>query len=187
MPNALISQLTVPVEVNGVIQDVTYDIKDAYARQQIINLGHALYWMGVTTTALTDGDTTNPITIGGESVTANVGGVAQYSGTEFVWNGSAWQKLGEGTLGALAYKDSASGTYTPAGSISVSEASDTTTTVNSITDVGALPSFSYNSTTEALTFSAGTLPTKGADTSVVTASGARTATFSGTQDTITVS
>lgn len=187
MPNALISTLTVPVEVNGVIQDVTYDIKDAYARQAIENLGHALYWMGVTTTALTDGDTTNPITIGGESVTANVGGVAQYSGTEFVWNGSAWQKLGEGTLGALAYKDSASGNFTPVGTVSVTDGADTTTTVNSITAVGSLPSFSYDSTTEELTFNAGSLPTKGADTTVVTASGARTATFSGTQGNVIVS
>ncbi len=187
MPNALISQLTVPVEVGGVIQDVTYDIKDAYARQAIADLGHALYWIGVTTTALTDGDTTNPIIVDGTYVTANVGGVAQYDGTEFVWNGTAWQKLGEGTLGALAYKDNATGIYTPSGTISVNQGTDSTTTVNSITNVGSLPSFSYNSSTESLTFSAGSLPTKGANTTVVTASGTRSATFAGTQDSVTVS
>lgn len=187
MPNQLVKTLTVPVEVSGVIQDVTFDICDAEARQMIEDLGHALYWIGVTTTALTDGDTTNPIIVDGTNVTANVGGVAQYDGTEFVWNGTAWQKLGEGTLGALAYKDNATGNYTPSGTVNVAQGTDTTTTVNSITDVGSLPSFSYNSNTESLSFSAGSLPTKGANTTVVTASGTRTATFSGTQDSVTVS
>lgn len=187
MPNQLMKQITVPVEVNGVIQNVTYDVADAEARARIAELGQALYWIGVTTTALTDGDTTNPITVGGESVTANVGGIASYSGTEFAWNGSAWQMLAPGNLGTLAYQNSASGSYTPAGGVTVDNGTDTTDTVNSITAVGSLPSFSYDSTNEALTFNAGTLPTKGADQTVVTASGTRTATFSGTADTITVS
>ena len=86
-------------------------------------------------------------------------------------------------LGDLAFKDSASATYTPAGSISVSQGTDTTTIINPITDVGTLPSFSVSG--EVMTFNAGELPTAGADTSVVTASGTRTATFSGTQATIT--
>ena len=187
MPNSVISTLTVPVEVGGVIQNVTYDIKDAYARQKIDDLGKALYWAGVTTTALTDGATTNPITIGGESVTVTAGAVAQYQGTEFAFDGTAWQMLGEGQLGALAYKNDASGSFTPQGSVTVSEAADTTDTVYSITGVGSLPSFSYSSANEELTFNAGTLPTKGSAQTVVTASGARTATFSGTAGTVTVS
>lgn len=187
MPNAQMSTLTVPVLVNGEITNVTYDIKDAAARARIAELGQALYWIGVTTTALTEGDTTNPITVNSEQVTANVGGIASYNGTEFAWNGSAWQVLGPGNLGTLAYQNSASGNYTPAGSVNVDNGTDTTTTVNSITAVGSLPSFTYDSQTEALTFDAGTLPTKGADTSVVTASGTRSATFSGTADTISVS
>ena len=187
MPNALISTLTVPVEVNGVIQNVTFDIKDAEARSLIAQLGQPLHWLGITTTALTEGDTTNPITVNGESVIASAGDIASYNGTEFAWNGSAWQMFGPGNLGTLAYQNSASGNFTPAGTVAVTEGADTTTTVNSITDVGSLPSFSYDSATEALTFSAGSLPTKGADTTVVTASGARTATFSGTQGAVTVS
>lgn len=185
MPNSQISQLTVPINVEGTITPVTFDIKDATARQMIADLGNAMYWIGVTTTALTDGATTNPISVGGENVTAKIGGVAQYSGEEFAWNGSAWQSLGKNNFGDLAFKSSASGTYTPAGSVTVSEAADTTTTVNSITDVGTLPTCSVSG--EVLTFTAGTLPTKGADTTVVTASGARTATFAGTEATITVS
>ena len=187
MPNSIVKQITVPVEVSGVIQNVTYDIADAEARQRISELGKALYWVGVTTDALTDGATTNPITVGGESVTVHAGGVAQYNAEEFAFDGTNWQKLGEGNLGDLAYQNTASAYYTPAGSVTVDNGTDTTATVNSITAVGSLPSFSYDSANEALTFSAGTLPTKGADQTVVTASGTRTATFAGTQDTITVS
>ena len=187
MPNQLMKQITVPVEVDGVIQNVTYDVADAAARARIAELGQALYWIGVTTTALTDGDTTNPITVGGESVTAEVGGIASYSGTEFAWNGSAWQMLAPGNLGTLAYQNSASGSYTPAGSVNVTAGTDTTGSVTGITNVGSLPSFSYDSTNEALTFSAGTLPTADSAKTFVTASGTPTAAFVGTADTITVS
>jgi hypothetical protein len=185
MPNQVISSLTVPVNVGGTITNTTFDLKDAYARQRISELGSALYWMGVTTTELTDGSETNPITIGGESVEANVGGMAQYDSIEFVWNGTEWQEIGRANFGALAFKNSAEGTYTPAGSVSVSEAADSTDTVTGVTAVGTLPSFSVSS--ETLTFDAGTLPTAGSEKTFVTASGARTATFSGTQATITVS
>lgn len=234
MPNALVNQIKVPMLVGGEETLVTFDIEDTYARNRLSELTSALYWIGVTTTVLTDGATTNPITVNGLSVTAANGGVAQYfttrydikipttsdpkteglyeynisaeqyvatndetviegkvyyakidSGIEYVWNGSAWQELGHGNWGSLAFKNSASTTYTPAGSISVTEEADTTTTVNSITNVGTLPSFSVSG--ETLIFSAGTLPTKGSGTTVVTASGARTAAFSGTEATITVS
>lgn len=185
MPNALVSVITVPVNVGGTVTNVTYDIKDAYARERLSGLASALYWIGVTTTALTDGSTTNPITVSDASVTAQAGAVAQYNTIEFVWSGTAWQELGRGDLGSLAFKNSASTTYTPAGGVTVTEGDDTTTTVNSITAVGTLPEFTISG--ETLTFSAGTLPTKGSDTTVVTASGTRTASFSGTEATITVS
>lgn len=185
MPNQLISSITVPVDVSGTLTQVTFDIKDAGARQMISDLGNALYWIGVTTTELTDGSTTNPIVVNSENVTAKIGGMASYEGLEFVWNGSAWQAMGHANFGSLAFQSSASGSYTPAGTISVTEASDTTTTVNSITAEGSLPTFTLSG--ETLVYTAGTLPTKGSDTTVVTASGARTASFSGTAATITVS
>ena len=185
MPNALISSLTVPVNVGGTITNVTYDIKDADARARIAELGKALYWMGVTTTALTDGATTNPITINDESVTASAGGVAQYDSEEFAFDGSVWQKLGEGNLGALAYKNSAEASYTPAGSVAITEGADTTDTVTGIASVGTLPVFTVSG--ETLTFDAGSLPTQGSEKTFVIASGARTASFSGTEATITVS
>lgn len=190
MPNSVISVITIPVNVDGNITNVSYDIKDAYARERLAELSSAFYWIGVTTTELSDGDTTHTtITVNGETVTPNVGGVAQYTNAsghaiEYVWNGSAWQELGEGNLGALAFKSTASGSYTPAGTITVTDGEDTTTTVNSITAVGTLPEFTVSG--ETLTFSPGTLPTKGDNTTVVTASGTRTASFSGTAATISV-
>lgn len=187
MPNQLVYQLTVPIEINGVIQDVTFDIADSEARARLAELGEALYWVGVTTSVLSDGDTTNPIVVNGENVTVRKGGVAQASGTEYAWNGNAWQTLAPGNLGTLAYQNSATGSYTPAGNVSVEQGTDTKTTVNSIVAIGTLPSATYDATEHMLTFHPGTLPTKGADTQVVTASGTRSATFAGTAGTVTVS
>lgn len=86
------------------------------------------------------------------------------------------------SLGDLASKDSVEATYTPAGSVSVSKGEDTKATVNSITDVGTLPSITVSG--EDMTIDVGTLPTKGDGVSVVTASGTVSASFSGTQATI---
>lgn len=84
----------------------TYDIKDAVAREAIAALEGGSYFLGVTTTALTDQATTNPITVGGESVTAKNGNIVVYGNAEFVFNGTKWFEFGDlSTLGALAYKD----------------------------------------------------------------------------------
>lgn len=61
----------------------------------------ATHWIGVTTTELTDGATTNPITVNGASVTAVAGDITQYGDMEFIWSGSAWQAFG----GASDYDD----------------------------------------------------------------------------------
>lgn len=53
--------------------------------------GDSLSYIGVTTTALSDGATTNPITIDGDTVTATNGNVALYGGDAFVFNGTIWQ------------------------------------------------------------------------------------------------
>ena len=187
MPKSYISQITVG--------STTYDLKDLDARQLISDLEAYSDYLGVTTTELTDGSTTNPITINGESVTAVKGNIVNYGSKEFIWNGAvsspAWQEFGDlSALGALAYKSSAEATYTPAGTMTDPTVTVSTTpaTVNSITDVGSLPSLSV--TNEVLSFDAGSLPTKGSDQTVVgsvdSASASGTA-FSGTQATITVS
>lgn len=114
---------------NGTIEQVQlpsgniYDIVDAGARQLIEALENYSAYLGVTTTPLTDGSTTNPITIGGQSVTAKHGEIANYGSGEFIWNGNIspaqWQEFGDlSALGDLAFKDTASGSFTPAGSVS---------------------------------------------------------------------
>ena len=189
MPATYLSKLTLPTNVSGTVTNVEYTLKDAEARQMIEDLGNALYWIGVTTTALTDGATTNPIVILGEDVTARTGAVASYDGLEFVFNGSAWQAFGHANFGALAFKSSASGSYTPTGSVEITQGTDTTDSVTPISGVGTLPDAYFTASGENLTFnwSAGTLPTAGSAVTVITARGADTAAFTGTAATITVS
>lgn len=70
----------------------------------------------------------------------------------------------------VAPAGSGTATYTPAGSCTGSAVELNTTTVNSITNVGTLPSLSTTVADETLTigWSAGTLPTKGSNTTVAT-------------------
>ena len=184
-----LSSIVLPVNVSGTVTDVTFEIKDAAARQLISDLGNAVKWIGVTTTALTDGDTTNPITIGGESVTAVAGDMAQYSGEEFVWSGSAWQSIGKNNFGDLAFKDSASGSYTPAGSVSITQGTDTTASIVGVSANGTLPDAYFTVSGEVATFhfSQGALPTLASSVDAITARGTDTASFSGTAATVTVS
>lgn len=203
----------------------TYDIVDQGARDLIAGLSGSTQYLGVTTTQLVDNVTTSPnIVVAGETVTASAGGIATYGSKEFIYSGTVWQEFGDlSALGDLAYKDSASGSYTPAGSVSkptftgssttftgnftpaggvsltntaktpsISASAGTssdktfqcggtvgtptitvtpsTTTVNSITAVGTLPELSMTVANENLTigWSAGTLPTKGDNTTVAT-------------------
>lgn len=113
---ALISQMTLP---NG---DVVY-LKDADARAAIDDLSSYTKFLGVTTTALVNGATTNPVSIDGEDVTAKSGDIVIYGAKEFIFNGTAWAEFGDldalaDLLGDLAYNNTASGEYTPQGSVS---------------------------------------------------------------------
>lgn len=103
----------------------TYDLKDAQARSDIERIEELIvggtHFLGVTTTPLTEGATTNPITIDGKSVTAVSGDIVIYQSLEFIFSDydNKWHEFGStGELGDLAFKDSASGTYTPSGSVS---------------------------------------------------------------------
>lgn len=159
----------------------SYNLKDATAREMIEALESGVYFIGVTTTELTDGSTTNPITIDGSSVTAKNGDIAIYGSTEFIFDGTKWNAFGEtAELGDLAYKDTASGTFTPSGNVTITP---TTSSVTTVTSVGTLPSASYASATETLTFDMGTLPTTGSETVLSGVS----ASFTGSADDITVS
>ena len=98
-----ISKITLPT-------GTTYNIKDAHARELIDEMSGYTDFLGVTTTALTDGATTNPIKINNADVTAKKGNIATYGSAEFIFNGTAWQAFGDlSGLGSLAYKSSASG------------------------------------------------------------------------------
>ena len=164
--------------------ETTYKVKDKTAREAIAALEGGSYFLGITTTPLADQATTNPIMIDGGEKTATNGNIAVYQKAEFIFNGTKWIEFGDlSSLGALAYKDTATGTYTPQGTIGAIDTSETTATstnVHSITDVGTLPSLEYDSADESLTFDAGTLPTKGAATAVLTSVTIR-ATLNGTE------
>ena len=115
---AQISKITLP-------SGVTYDLKDAQARSDIealqTSVTGGMHYIGVTTTALTDGATTSPIKINNVNVTPKAGDIVMYGSLEFVWASSdgKWHEFGStGSLKSLAFKDSASGSYTPEGSIS---------------------------------------------------------------------
>lgn len=146
-----------------------YDLKDAKAWSDIADIKSsitaAMHWLGYTTTALTDGATTNPIIIDEESVTAKAGDVVAVAGSgsgsaadkEFVFNGTKWQEYGStGSLKALAFKDNATGNVTCAGSNADSAVSfsgtATETVLKGVDDAAVLPSFTEGA------FSAGTLP-----------------------------
>lgn len=172
---------------------------------EVAKLSNATHWLGVTTTALSDGSTTNPITINGQSVTAVSGDIVQDSnGNEYIFNGTAWQALGSsvGTLKAFAYADTGEVTITPAGTNSSSSVSGTcsvtssgsvsgtavtlsTTSVGSVTSAGSMPTYTVSN--GVLTISAGVVPTV---SSVTVANGVDTVTdptFTGSASSGTIS
>lgn len=159
-----VSKITLP-------SGTTYDFKDATARMA---LSGAMHWIGITTTEISDGSTIHEILIDGETVTVGAedsGAVIGYAEKEYIWNGTKWQEFGStGSLKALAFKDNASGPYTPEGSCSGTAVQLATTTVNSINTVGSLPSLTLTVSNETLNvaFNPGVLPEKGGDTTVAT-------------------
>ena len=99
----------------------TYYFKDVELENAVNGIANTvtqvMHWRGTTTTAIADGSTTKTISIDGSNYEAQQGDVVSYkpSGAsqarEFAWNGTSWQEYGStGSLKALAFKDSASGT-----------------------------------------------------------------------------
>ena len=144
MANPKIKQITLP-------SGNTYDIWDEDAHKLIYELESPGVYLGVTTSTITDGSSTNPITIDGQSVTAHAGDwcITSSDKKAYIFSGttSKWQEFTDMTnLGSLAYKDSASGTVndyvtgvtsssfsgtaatlkmTPAGSVSLTNSNQT--------------------------------------------------------------
>lgn len=106
------------------LSGTVYDIKDADARASIASLNTLIdnptYFVGYTSTALSDGADTNPINIEGNSVTVASGAVALYGDKEFIFSGTddKWHAFGDwGDIGDLAYKAVAEGSITPSGTV----------------------------------------------------------------------
>lgn len=175
------------ITING----IDYDLKDEGARALIAELAGYTDYLGVTTTELTDGATTNPITINGEPVTAKKGNIVNYGSAEFIFNGTAWQLFGDlSGLGSLAFKNSASGAFTPSGSVSKPNVNVTpaTDTIQPVSSVGTMPTFTVSG--EKLTITNGSAPTLGTAKTFMTGASAELAaapTFTGTEGTVTVS
>ena len=162
----------------------SYDLKDAEARQDIVDIKSsitgAMHWAGYTTTALADGATTNPIVIDSENYTAKAGDVVAYNnGTkemEYAFNGTKWQELGStGSIKALAFKDNATGNVAVSGSNAASAVNFSGTAsenvLKAIDTAAVAPSFTEGA------FNKGTLPsfTEGAFTPASIAEGFVTA------------
>lgn len=120
MPNTYgpyISKVTLPT-------GNTYDLKDQEARDLIMELSSPGVFLGVTTSNISEGSSTNPIVIDGNNVTATQGDWCLHEETDstqdppvtvkiaYIFNSSnKWQKFTDmSNLGGLAYKDSAQGT-----------------------------------------------------------------------------
>lgn len=143
---AEISKITLP-------SGTTYDIKDATARAAIAG---GTSFLGITTTALTDGATTATIVIDGQSVSAVNGGIAIYNNGEFIYSSSdsKWHEIGDTTnLGDLAWKDSASGSYKPAGTVSAPTFSGTESNVTITTASNENGNYQPSGTVSKPTFS----------------------------------
>ena len=170
-------------------------------------------YIGVTTTELTDGCSTVPVIVDGDFIYPKKGDCVFYNGNEFIWNGSVWQKNGSPQeFGALAYKDSASGTisdfvtgvnstftgegftatseYTPEGVIS--DVVLSTSQIASFSDAGTLPSCTFPSfevvgekiVVSEGSFDPGTLPTQ--NTIAIATGVSSQPTFTGKPGTITI-
>lgn len=131
MPNPSISRITLP-------SGTTYDIKDSIARQMISagvsfnvctaasNTPYGVTWdddgTTITGTLVADEDTMGafylvPLTTpGGKNIYSEY--ITVQKGSQYDWEKIGTTDIDLSILGDLAYKDSASGNYTPAGTIS---------------------------------------------------------------------
>ena len=178
-----------------------YEFEDRWARQQIeaITGGSALVFKGVSTTPLTDGGTENPTVDGTVITEKTIGDIYFYGTGEYIWNGTAWNELGNleslgemaykntSDMGALAWKDSASVTasssYQPAGTISALTFTGSTLTMStSYTPEGTVSVSASHYTTSAFAV------TTASGTNTYTPAGSVSApTFTGTTTTLSMS
>lgn len=171
---AEISKITLP-------SGTTYDLKDTVARQQAAG---GIHLVGVTTTELVDESTTNPITINGSSYTAQNQDAVFYGKKEFVFDGTKWHEFGDMSgLGDLARKNTASGTYTPAGNVSKPTFTGSNTTFTGTHK----PTGTVTVTTKTTENKTATVAPASSGTATYTPDGNVSApTFTGTQSTVAI-
>ena len=114
------------------------EVYDAVAREAIAGGTH---FIGVTTTPLENGQTIASVLIDGETVTLKNGDLMLYGSKEFIFasvDGKVHEFGDMSALKALAYKDSAEGSYTPAGTIDkpAVTVTPTTSTIKEVDAVG---------------------------------------------------
>jgi hypothetical protein len=68
---------------------------DVEIKASDLGLSSAMLFLGTSSTAISDGSTTNPIVIDGASTTVTSGNVVLYNDQEYVWTGSKWEHLGQ--------------------------------------------------------------------------------------------
>ena len=66
-----------------------------YVGNKTAGLSGAMHFLGVSTTAIKDGDAVGAITVDGKTVTPAAGDVVLYSNKEFVCTSTAWEELGD--------------------------------------------------------------------------------------------
>lgn len=127
--NAKVDDLSAKITTNK--NDIT-NIKNAIAG--------GTHFIGISTTAITNGGTEKP-TIGGSQKTVANGDIVIYGNKEFIWNGSAWAELGDTTaesnrITALEkWKTDASATISSNSAGVTANAGEIVTIKNTITDL----------------------------------------------------
>lgn len=100
-------------------------------------LTSAIKFQGISDTPLTDGSTTNPIQINGQSYTAKKGDMVVYGGNEYLWVGNKWQQMGDESSYALkTIQITGTGYLTGGGDLTQSRTLDISATAKSYIDHG---------------------------------------------------
>ena len=66
-----------------------------YVGNKTAGLSGAMHFLGISTTAIKDGDAIGAITVDGKTITPAVGDVVLYGNKEFVCTSAAWEELGD--------------------------------------------------------------------------------------------
>lgn len=86
---------------NITIGSVTKNLGETFTLNEL-GIVSPMNFVGITTSTMTDGETTAIVQINGSDYTPRNGDVVLYGGKEYVWTGTAWEQLGDESSWALA-------------------------------------------------------------------------------------